>query len=464
MLKDSQIQPLISSSTPVDLSPELELHARCGVYTAADQVDQVLDAVGWTDKAALAEAYLLEPACGDGAFVVRAAERLIKSLKRELGKISRNVLLPRIRAYELVPDEASETRRRITAVLVGGGLSVRSAAIVSRTWVRTGDFLLAKHSTRFTHVVGNPPYCRWPRIPAALRFKYEAAFPKTIARGDIFLPFLDKAIESLEPRGILGFVCSDRWQYAAFASGFREGRLKQVRVLRNSPLSSHHAFQRSVDAYSTLLVLQPRIRAPRKAAAVIKRKTLSEAGFRVRVGPALGCTKAFVLSPGDVSVERKLTHPFLEPSDILDQRIQSTGKRIVAMHREDGSLVDITIYPKLRKRLTSFKPQLLTRSIVRLSGANWYAPIDRVRKSDWAKPKLLVPEMAKIPRFARDDSGSIPAHGLYAVFAPSADALNDLIAMWAGEGLSRALRGRAPQVKGGYVRCYKTFLDALPAP
>lgn len=59
-----------------------QLHARCGVYTKPEIVAQILDAVGWTQNSKLFDARLLEPAAGNGAFVVEAAKRLVRACRR----------------------------------------------------------------------------------------------------------------------------------------------------------------------------------------------------------------------------------------------------------------------------------------------------------------------------------------------------------------------------------------------
>ena len=464
MLKNTQDQILIRSEVAIELTPELELHSRCGVYTAADQVSAVLDAVGWTAAQDLSESALLEPSAGDGAFVTAAIDRLLRSLRRHGHPLTCEILIGRICAFELVEEEAMLARAAASALLAKAGLTTRSANRVSKNWVRTADFLLWPADRHFTHVVGNPPYCRWSRVPKFLKARYEEVLPKSVAKGDIFLPFLDKSIGLLASNGLLGFVCSDRWKFMGFAEEFRTERMPQVRILQDLKLDGSKAFQRSVDAYSSLLVLE----RAKKSAPVVKSlkrpRTLADAGFRVKVGPALGCTSAFVLNKGETDVERKLLHRFVVGSDIVDGTIIWSGRRVVVMHDEEGRLVDLDRFPKALKRFRLHRQQLAERAIVRTANAKWYAPIDRVRKIDWSSPKLLVPELARVPRFALDETGGIPSHGIYAVFAPSPSALLELRDFWTEKGLANILRGKTPKVKGGYVRCYKRFLDASPAP
>jgi hypothetical protein len=68
--------------------------------------------------------------------------------------------------------------------------------------------------------------------------------------------------------------------------------------------------------------------------------------------------------------------------------------------------------------------------------------------------------MAKTPRIAIDRSGSIPSHGVYAIFAPD-DKVERLYEALENGGLAMALEKIAPKVKGGYVRCYRRFLEQV---
>ena len=236
-------------------------------------------------------------------------------------------------------------------------------------------------------------------------------------------------------------------------------------MLANDALIASATFVRDVDAYSTRLVLKRVSGAIAVPSPRVRRlRTVAEAGFRVRVGPALGFTPAYVLEPDESEVEPELLALFVDGREIEEGRIRSKGRRVIALHGQDGKLLPLSRYARAYARLRRFRPVLEQRSIVRTSGLPWYAPIDRVRPQDWQAIKLLVPELSKVPRVAIDKSGAIPSHGVYAVFGPSAAAQDDLYAHWRDGGLARALEGFAPKVKGGYVRCYKRFLDALPAP
>lgn len=442
------------------------LHRRCGVYTTPEVAGRILDAIGWCASADLRSARLLEPSAGDGEFVVQAAERLVASCRENDTEPKIGVLRDRIVAFELHPDAARKAQSRVAGRLRALGLHHRTAEACSEAWIRSDDFLLSGVSgpgeSGYTHVAGNPPYIRWSKIPAVLKTAYERRLPPEMTRGDLFLPFLDHALDALRPGGRCGFLCSDRWRYTVSARSFRQKWLPLLDIVSNDPIDATEAFTRTVSAYPTILIAARRS-APRQErspmAARCAGRTLTELGCTVKVGPALGVTSAFVLRPDEDGVETELLVPWVGSSEVLEGTVHWGGRRVVAMFDDTGRLIHPGRFPGLARRLEAFAPALKRRSIVR-NGAPWYRTIDRVRALDWSRPKLLVPELAKVPRVAVDRSGSVPSHGVYAIFARD-DQVEDIYEKLRDGRLARALDGIAPKVKGGYVRCYRRFLSMI---
>jgi hypothetical protein len=324
------------------------------------------------------------------------------------------------------------------------------------------DFLLANvPSDSFTHAVGNPPYARWSRIPHNLKKNYEARLPRDMTGGDLFLPFLDRAFESLRPNGRCGFLCSDRWRFMAFAEAFRKKWLPKLCIESERSVTPAEAFVDDVDSYPTILIASKRPPAKPKTPVIgaSRGKTLEELGCVIRVGPALGHTPAYVLNPDENDVEPELLRPWVDGSEIKEGSVQWRGRRVIIMYRSDGRLIDLKRFPLLRARLERFREKLKQRSIV-MNGAPWFRPIDRIVATDWSRPKFMVPELAKVPRGAIDRSGTVPSHGVYAIFAP-ADDVEGLYERLRDGKLAKAIAEIAPRVKGGYVRCYRRFLQKV---
>ncbi|MDD9962204.1 MAG: hypothetical protein OXU70_08960 [Gammaproteobacteria bacterium] len=438
-----------------------DLHNLCGVYTKPAAVNRILDLVGWTATADLSSARLLEPAAGDGVFLEAAAQRLVNSLA-EHGHESRiENLRNRILAFELVPEEAAKARRRVVTRLLALGVHHATARACAKAWVQTGDFLLADLLGRdFSHVVGNPPYIRWSKIPAPLRSAYSRRLPKAVSRGDLCLPFLERSFALMASQGKCGFICSDRWRFAGYGEAFRQKWLPLLDIETKGAGKPKDVFDRDVYVHPDVL-LASRRQQPRPSATRRRKRgqTLADLGCTIRVGPALGVAEAFLLNPGESEVEAELMHPWIESRDVHSNGVRPKGRRVIAPYHADGSLIELDDYPVFAERLNGFRERLENRYIVR-QGSPWYRTIDRIRASDWSAPKLLVPELAKVPLAALDRSGAIPSHGIYCIFSHERD-IGEILGRLSAGKLARALSPLAPKVKGSYTRCYRRFLSAI---
>ena len=424
-------------------------------------VERLFDRVGWTPEADLASARLLEPGAGDGAFLVEAVVRLVDSFVRHGVRVDINSLRDRVLAYELVPREANKARARIASKMKALGIHHSTARACACAWVKTEDFLLAElPHQNFTHIVGNPPYIRWSKIPDTIATAYAQNLPKTVARGDLYLPFLHRSFEHLARHGRCAFVCSDRWRYTVYGDGFRKKWATSLEIVTESAGHPKDVFDRDVDVYPEILTASWRVTSneqfPKRRA---RGQTLADLGCKIRVGPALGVRSAFVVAPDEDDVEADLLHPWIDAREVRPGNIEWFGCRVISPFDEYGNLIDLQAYPRFASRLRRFDDRLRARYIVR-KGAVWYRTIDKIMPADWSAPKLLIPEIAKVPRVAIDWSGAIPSHGVYSIFSPDRD-IDEIYDRLRDGKLAQALAPIAPKVKGHYTRCYRRFLAMM---
>ena len=456
-----------------------ELHQRCAVYTRAPVAENLLDRIGWRSDVDLTNGVLLEPSSGKGAFLRPAVRRLVQSLRR-YGEhnVPYDLLADRIRAWEIHPDTAAMCQNLVSAELSACGFNDTFSRKLATRWVQAGDFLLQdKTVPRPTHVVGNPPYVRWSRIPSALRREYERVLPQDAARGDLSLAFLHACLEALPPGGTVGFVISDRCLLMGYAEAFRIRSNRTVRIKSCVKLNEAQAFEQPVDIYPVELILEKTQGTPRRPndwcgwqdlsakklyqSWVDKWPTLETSGYSIRVGPALGLEQAYVVGVDALNeIEAERRRPYVGPRELRGPGIDWAGRHVGCTYHNDGTLIDLEKYPAYCARLKRYRKELGARAIARQSGV-WYRTIDRVRAVDWARPKLLVPELTNNPRIAIDRNGMIPSHGIYAIFAPD-DNVDLLYALISGEVLSTTLRAIAPRAKSGSYRCYKRILSKVP--
>lgn len=156
---------------------------------------------------------ILEPSCGDGAFIDAATTRLM-----ELGA-SRAQVVAQARGVELAPTEAEKARTRLRSNL---GVTGNDVVVTSDffTWFN-GDGADAC----FDVVVGNPPFLRYQAFPEPSR---TLAMDLLVAEGlkankltNIWVPFVVAAASRLTPGGRMALVLPAELLQVSYAGQLR---------------------------------------------------------------------------------------------------------------------------------------------------------------------------------------------------------------------------------------------------
>lgn len=479
------------------------VHEHCAVYTGPEAVEILLDLVRWTPDAIRGDARLLEPACGDGSFLLPAIERLLKWHQA----FPDADLASMIRAYEFEPRTAHALRKAVISLLRSHNHSEETATRWARSWVRSEDFLLADIDVDCTHVVGNPPYMRWSLVPHELRASYEEKLPKAAARGDLCLAFLWKASNFASSKGSrIGFVCADRWLRCVYGRQARR-ELSLTHSLRlHIEVHGVPVFKgpRKVGAYAAITILERGAESLPgtfgKATSISELLMLAEAkprkreiggsiwpsaadggarlasgdlrdvldaiecvsipiesnGVIIRCGAALGVAKAFITAAeAEVEVDRLL--PYLRSQDLGDDGSITSESFVANVWADDGALLDLSLAPRLAKHLESFRAQLEGRACV--SGeSDWYRTIDKFHVDRIAEPKLLVAGMARRAKVAYDPGGHVVANALYCLtssrwpLAALGSVLQAGVLDLFGEALSPRFSGGTKRFDGNVLR------------
>lgn len=452
-----------------------QLHDRCAIYTSAPTAARLLDLVGWASDVDLSRCVLLEPCVGEGAILLEGVRRLIISMRTHRRGLGKAVLLPRIKGFEFHRDAARSARISLRRLLMEEGVAWDTATELAEGWIRERDFLLER-PVRATHVVANPPYVRWRKIPAMLATAYRNILPDAATRGDLAVAFLHRMQEWAKDGGVIAALVSDRWMYAQYGDEFvkeTKARGWSIAVADERP---NDPFVRDVGAYSAIVFLskgkaavgeaRPDSRAPARSLhgiLVARHGILADAGCRVRVGPALGAGKTFLVDRNAIAdVEAELIRPFVGKADLVSGEVAAPKSKVVVPYDQKGRLIDPADWPKFARWAADRREILEARSQFRGSRQYWRT-IDAVSAQWSTSPKLLLPEMCSKPMAAIDRTGSIPAHSIYAIWSDE----------WPIEILQRVLNSglleltahaEAPRLGSGWMRFYKRFLLRTPLP
>lgn len=450
-----------------------ELHDRCAVYTAAPTAAKLLDMAGWIAGSDLSQHRLLEPCVGEGAILTEAVDRLLQSFRAHDRVLALESLADRIVSFEIHADTAKATRARVERTLRSEGLTGSDAKMLSTRWVREGDFLLADVG-QASHVVANPPYVRWSKLPKSLASAYRTALRGTATRGDLAVAFIDRMLDWADGRGSVVALVSDRWMFAQYGAAFVEdiaGRGWALNVLEERPSAP---FIRDVGAYSAIVGFWPVEQRPAGGVArrdqrqihaelVDRHGTIEDAGCVIRVGPALGCGRTYILDESaSAGVEPELLRPYLARGDLAGPEPRPSGLMVACPYDAHGKPIFLEDWPGFARWAERHRAALSSRSCVRPDGP-WWRTIDAIGPQWSVSPKLIVPELCQRPKAFLDATVSIPAHSLYVVW--SREWPTPTLQRVLNAGLMRiTAEACAPQLKHGYYRFYRRFLARTPLP
>lgn len=493
---------------------------RGAIFTRREVVDFILDLTGYTANRPLHKMKPLEPSFGDGDFLLPAIDRLLAAAKRARLTPAKAVdtLAHALCGIELHEATFEKTKAQVVAKLREAGYSLPQSRSLADSWLRCGDFLLQEFAAPFDFVVGNPPYVRHELIPDALMAEYRARYKTIYDRADLYVPFIEHALNLLAPGGQLGFICADRWMKNKYGGPLRKLVADSFHLKIYIDMVDTPAFHSEVIAYPAITIIaresgkttrvarRPQIDAPALARlakqltsqksspapssvrelagvaagaepwilesfdqlAVVRRletafPALEEAGCKVGIGVATGADKAFIgpFDELDVEPDRKL--PLVMTRDILEGHVQWRGFGVINPFKDDGGLVDLKQYPKLARYLEARRDQIAKRHVAEKSPANWYRTIDRIYPALTHKPKLLIPDIKGEAHIVYEDGQLYPHHNLYFITSDE----------WNLKALQAVLRSGiarlfisiySTRMRGGYLRFQAQYLRRIRLP
>lgn len=491
------------------------------VFTRRWVVDLILDLVGYVTERDLGEQTLIEPSCGSGAFLGPIIDRLIASAAtfgRTPGSLG-----SAIRAVDLIGSNVELARKSVVQQLCQSGVLEAEARKLAENWIAQGDFLLHRVGAECAdYVVGNPPYVRLEHMAKDQLADYRIACSTMHGRADIYVGFIEKGLRSLKPGGKLGFICADRWMHNNYGSKLRSlvadsyavdtvitmhdvdafesdvSAYPAVIVLRNAPQSSVVVVE--ADAHfgrSDAVALAPRLGAlskkvasdrvyraarlgrwfasgdlwpggsPDQLAAVAELESRfgpiedPSTGTKVGIGVATGCDEVLITDDRCLIEEDRLL-PLVRPRDVADGTINWRGSYLVNPW-EDGKLVDLGQWPRLRDYLRAHRPQLERRYVARRHPEHWYRTIDRVDPSLMAASKLLLPDIKSSAHPILDPGSYYPHHNLYFLVSKGWD-LEVLGGLLLSDYANLFVSAYCVKMRGGCFRFQAQYLRRIRVP
>ena len=497
--------------------PRSGMEARGAIFTRPEVVDFILDLVGYTDTEPIHRRKVLEPSFGEGEFLIPIARRLLSAYMSHSNVRQRIVedLVDCVRAVELAETAFEETRERLKAIMLDVGLPLPNVIAILDRWLIRGDFLLERLHSSFDYVVGNPPYVRQELIPDALVKEYRRHFYTLYDRADLYVPFIEKSLLLLSPKGTLGFICADRWMKNRYGGPLRRLVAERFHLKYYVDMTDTPAFLSEVTAYPAVTVIsnenqgptrlahRPLIDAPSltalanalraqsvdskvmevdgiasnsdpwvledfKGLKLVRRleaefPSIEQSGCKVGIGVATGADSVFIANFENLDVEEDRKLPLARTKDIRGGVVQWEGYGVLNPFDNTGSLVNLDKYPKLAAYLDEHEQVLRSRHVGKNNPNAWYRTIDRIYPDLATKPKLLIPDINGASQIVYEDGHLYPHHNLYFITSDEWDLRALRAVLMSGIG-RLFVSTYSTKMRGGYLRYQAQYLRRIRLP
>jgi hypothetical protein len=506
--------PIVDLSAAVAGLAQSSEEERGAIFTRREVVDFMLDLADYTADQPLHTFRVLEPSFGAGDFLASIAERLLSSYN---GNNAKEELSSAIRAVEIHGKSFSQTRTKLAKLLATHNISKLDTTAILDAWLIQGDFLLTELDGSFTHAIGNPPYVRQEMIPTDLLTEYRSRYSTIYDRADLYVPFIEKCLTRLAPKGTLAFICADRWMKNKYGGPLRTLVAKQFNLACYIDMSDTPAFHSEVSAYPAITVIKrekegvtrianrPMIEkrslsklakqlrtgnsddknsifeirnvAQRSAPWILKSfpqlavarrleadfPSIEKAGCKVGIGVATGADRIYTgdFQSMDIEPDRKL--PLIKTADIKTGTIKWLGHGVINPFKDDGSLVNLKDYPKLAAFFATHAESIKLRNCAQRNPNNWYRTIDRITPSLTNTPKLLIPDIKGDAHIVFDEGNYYPHHNLYYITSEEWDL--SILKKVLESGIAHLFVSLySTRMRGGFLRFQAQYLRRIRLP
>lgn len=498
---------------PIQDNIILSHESRGAVFTKTWVVDLILNLGGYSANKNLVDAVAIEPAAGEGAFLLTMIERLLESCHLQRRPVMDCV--HSLIAYEIDESTASQLRAVVLTKLLLQQVNPKEAEYLTKSWVRVGDFLLdAKELPKADYVIGNPPYVRLENIPEIVADHYRSLYPTMKGRADIYIGFYEAALRQLKPNGVCVYICADRWMLNQYGAELRQLITDAFSVEAVIEMHNADAFEDEVSAYPAITVIRSAEQHKVVVASVASSTKITEASLRdgtwdakgvsfstiedwfkgtepwpcnspkrlallrrlerefqplesketatkVSIGIATGLDDAFITTDKNVVEESRLL-PLAMASDTLEGVLKWSEHYLVNPWNEAG-LVELDEFPRLSSYIAKHAKEIKERHTAEKNPLGWYRTIDRVNFDLFRRRKIYIPDIKNTLNPVLDMGTTYPHHNLYVVFSETWDleVLGGILLSKIGQFFIECYGVR---MRGGYLRFQAQYLRRIRVP
>jgi adenine-specific DNA-methyltransferase len=474
------------------------------IYTPNFIVDKVLDDVGFVGHDIICKR-ILDPACGDGQYLIEIVKRIIGVSKPE--DLTYNLSF--VYGWDIDPIAVLECKRHLNRLVEGLGITIDWNISVCNALEKLPRLnLFNERPCLFNFIVGNPPYIRIQHLEKENRnfIQKEYSFCRK-GSTDIYIAFFELALNLLNDEGICGFITPNTYFYTETANELR-AKLWDGKLLRK--VANYGAIQifDNATTYSAITIFGRGCRDSFKfeeaytAYDFFEKKIFFEQVFhgdpwqltatkhidkagrklkemcRIQVGLTTLCDKAYFLTLKDsidkysvvyskltglVKIESAILRPIIKAS-----RYRSSGHIIKEyalfpyelINNEYKVIPEDRIsqeYPLAYQYLLDVKSNLDSRDNGKLNSVAWYAYGRNQGINIPRSKKILFSPISKTPNFQICDREDVLFYSGYCILYDG--DLNQLLTELNSNRMADFISVSSRDFRGGYKAYNKTIVQ-----
>lgn len=443
---------------------------------------------------------VLEPSCGEGAFVIPLIEKLIAEVEDWNDACLRDYL----RACDISVSNVECVKGKVTALLRAAACPESTIKELLSAWFVCDDFLLVNFGLKFDVVVGNPPYIRFDDIESGKQQRYRDLYSTFSERCDICVPFFEKSLSLLSERGVFSFICTNRFVRSSYGRRLRRFIADRYHVALYLNMEHAQPFEEKVSAYPAIYIIDRKsgectysstiddaseatlksVRTRAKSTQLSKfdkwyqgdsvwtttdyrekleseqiecrYPTIEESGkgTRLGIGVASGADDIYLNPQLNAPIEKDCLIPLVASEDIRCGSIVWDNRFMLNPYdpSDDSKMLDLSQYPEAASYFNTHSEKLKSRYCARKHPDSWYRTLDRIRYDVWGKPKILLPDIQIGGNVALDENGQFyPHHNVYWI---TSDVWNmrALCVLLRSTFVTEQIRRYSVQMRGGSIR------------